>query len=390
MTTLLRNVFNLQYLNYLVFKSPRLLRKILSLSTTFNRLPTKKVTPMNTIKFSLVGAAVVVALFGCNSDSNTITTTTPVTLSVSDAPIDDVSEVVITYSKVAFLPLDGGSPQIFEVYKTDEEGNYVDENGNLIPDGEDPLPLSVNLLNYQGNDVQELVEDEVIPSGNYKLCVFANDGDHPDYPSYVIDEATGNQIPLTVKGDGACPQGVGKEPNSGVLFFNNTFAVNPDNNEFVVEFDLRRGLKDGTGQNEGYSIQRTSVTLINTVTTGEIQGDVAAQTYADCEIDTSSANDYAHAVYLYEGSVAKEDMGPFAGEDGKATPIAAANVVPDIEQVNYEYEFGFVEPGTYSVGYTCTANDDSEEGIVAGETFSIYQATSGLTVSAGADTDANF
>ncbi|HCG6032989.1 TPA: DUF4382 domain-containing protein [Vibrio parahaemolyticus] len=345
---------------------------------------------MNTIKFSLVGAAVVVALFGCNSDSNTITTTPPVTLSVSDAPIDDVSEVVITYSKVAFLPLDGGSPQIFEVYKTDEEGNYVDENGDPIPDGEDPLPLSVNLLNYQGSDVQELVEDEVIPSGNYKLCVFANDGAHPDYPSYVIDEATGNQIPLTVKGDGACPQGVGKEPNSGVLFFNNTFAVNPDNNEFVVEFDLRRGLKDGTGQNEGYSIQRTSVTLFNTVTTGEIQGDVAAQTYADCEIDTSSANDYAHAVYLYEGSVAKEDMGPFAGEDGKATPIAATNVVPDMEQVNYEYEFGFVEPGTYSVGYTCTANDDSEEGIVAGETFSIYQATSGLTVSAGADTDANF
>ncbi len=43
-------------------------------------------------------------------------------------------------------------------YKTDEEGNYVDENGNLIPDGEDPLPLSVNLLNYQGSDVQELVE----------------------------------------------------------------------------------------------------------------------------------------------------------------------------------------------------------------------------------------
>lgn len=65
-------------------------------------------------------------------------------------------------------------------------------------------------------------------------------------------------------------------------------------------------------------------------------------------------------------------------------------MVPDIEQVNYEYEFGFVEPGTYSVGYTCTANDDSEEGIVAGETFSIYQATSGLTVSAGADTDADF
>ncbi|MGI3036815.1 DUF4382 domain-containing protein [Vibrio diabolicus] len=345
---------------------------------------------MNSMKIGLISASIAVALIGCNSDSDSVSTMTPVTLSVSDAPIDDVSEVVITYNKVAFLPLDGGTPQVFDVYKTDEEGNLVDEDGNPLPEGEDPLPLSVNLLNFQGSDAQELVDDEPIPTGNYKLCVFANDGDHPNYPSYVIDEATGNQIPLTVKGDGACPQGVGKDPDSGVLFFNNTFAVNPDNNEFVVEFDLRRGLKDGTSQNEGYSIQRTSVTLINTVTTGEIQGDVATLTYQSCETDTPSANGYAHAIYLYEGNIAEENMGPFAGAEGQAMPIAAANVVQDVDDANYEYEFGFVEPGTYSVGYTCTANDDSEEGIVAGETFSIYQSTSGLNVSVGTDTDANF
>ncbi|HHX8706734.1 TPA: DUF4382 domain-containing protein [Vibrio diabolicus] len=345
---------------------------------------------MNSMKTGLISASIAVALIGCNSDSDSVSTMTPVTLSVSDAPIDDVSEVVITYNKVAFLPLDGGTPQVFDVYKTDEEGNLVDEDGNPLPEGEDPLPLSVNLLNFQGSDAQELVDDELIPTGNYKLCVFANDGDHPNYPSYVIDEATGNQIPLTVKGDGACPQGVGKDPDSRVLFFNNTFAVNPDNNEFVVEFDLRRGLKDGTGQNEGYSIQRTSVTLINTVTTGEIQGDVATLTYQSCETDTPSANGYAHAVYLYQGNIAEENMGPFAGAEGQAMPIAAANVVQDVDDANYEYEFGFVEPGTYSVGYTCTANDDSEEGIVAGETFSIYQSTSGLNVSVGTNTDANF
>ncbi|MGU3840680.1 DUF4382 domain-containing protein [Vibrio diabolicus] len=345
---------------------------------------------MNSMKIGLISASIAVALIGCNSDSDSVSTMTPVTLSVSDAPIDDVSEVVITYNKVAFLPLDGGTPQVFDVYKTNEEGNLVDEDGNPLPDGEDPLPLSVNLLNFQGSDAQELVDDELIPTGNYKLCVFANDGDHPNYPSYVIDEATGNQIPLTVKGDGACPQGVGKDPDSGVLFFNNTFAVNPDNNELVVEFDLRRGLKDGTGQNEGYSIQRTSVTLINTVTTGEIQGDVATLTYQSCETDTPSANRYAHAVYLYQGNIAEENMGPFAGAEGQAMPIAAANVVQDVDDANYEYEFGFVEPGTYSVGYTCTANDDSEEGIVAGETFSIYQSTIGLNVSVGTNTDANF
>ena len=135
---------------------------------------------MNSMKIGLISASIAVALIGCNSDSDSVSTMTPVTLSVSDAPIDDVSEVVITYNKVAFLPLDGGTPQVFDVYKTNEEGNLVDEDGNPLPDGEDPLPLSVNLLNFQGSDAQELVDDELIPTGNYKLCVFANDGDHPN------------------------------------------------------------------------------------------------------------------------------------------------------------------------------------------------------------------
>ncbi|PFG57833.1 uncharacterized protein DUF4382 [Vibrio sp. ES.051] len=347
---------------------------------------------MNSIKMGLISAAVTVALIGCNSDSDSVSTMTPVTLSVSDAPVDDLSKVVITYNKVAFLPIDvdEGTPQIFNVYKTDDEGNWVDENGNPLAANEKPLPLSVNLLNFQGSDAQDLIDDEAIPIGNYKLCVFAHDGAHPNYPSYVVDEATGNQIPLTVKGDGACPQGVGKEPNTGVLFFNDTFAVNPDNNEFVVEFDLRRGLKDGTSQNEGYSIQRTSVTLINTVTTGEIEGDVTTLNYQNCETDTLSNNGYVHAVYLYAGNILKDNMGPLAGVEGQEMPIAAANVVLDIDDTNYEYEFGFVQPGTYSVGYTCTANDDAEEGIVADETFSIYKSTSGLNVTAGSQTNANF
>lgn len=345
---------------------------------------------MKTVKFSLVGVAVAMALFGCNSDSDSVSATTPVTLSVSDAPIDDVSEVVVTFSKVAFLSIDDETPQIFEVYKTDEEGNYIDEDGELLLEGEDPIPLSVNLLDVQGSDVEDLLDGELLPVGNYKLCVFANDGDHPDYPSYVIDELTGNKIPLTVKGDGACPQGVGKEENSGVLFFNNTFAVNPDNNEYVVEFDLRRGLKDGTGQNEGYSIQRTSVSLINTVTTGDIQGVVLSATYGACVNDIDTGNGYVQAVYLYEGNVAEVDMGPFAGVEGQVDPIAAAAVSLADNNTDYTYEFGFVEPGTYSVGYTCTANDDSEDGLVEGEAFSIFDSVSGLSVSVGTDTEANF
>ncbi|KOO04524.1 DUF4382 domain-containing protein [Vibrio nereis] len=347
---------------------------------------------MDTLKFSLVGAAVALTLVGCGSDSDaTSSSTTPVTLSVSDAPIDDVSEVVVNYSKVAFLPVGEGKPLVFEINKTNEEGKLVDESGTELADDADPLPLSVDLLNYQGSNAIELVKDQEIPTGSYKLCVFSNDGTHPTYPSYVVGTENGNQMPLTVKGEGKCPQGVGAEPNAGVLYFNDTFTVNADNNNYVVEFDLRRGLKEVTGENS-YTLQRTSVSLINTVTTGDIKGNVALETYQNCELNSAdSANGFAHAVYLYQGNIAQDAMGPFATLPDTQTPIAAANVnvTTGEEGDTYNYEFGFVEPGTYSVGYTCTANDDSEAGLVEGETFTVFKSVSDLSVVAGTQTSAD-
>ncbi|MHC6528418.1 DUF4382 domain-containing protein [Vibrio proteolyticus] len=338
---------------------------------------------------AMVAGAVALALTGCGSDSGSDSnSTTPVTLSVSDAPVDDVSEVVVTYSKVAFLPLGGGDPVVVEVYKRDAEGNLIDENGDPLPDGQEPLPLSVNLLDFQGSDAQALVEDQVLDNGDYKLCVFANDGDHPEYPSYVVETASGNQYPLTVKGEGKCPQGVGEEPNAGVLYFNDTFTVNNQNDDFVLEFDLRRGLKEDTTSPDNYTIQRTSVALINTVTTGEIEGEIATATYGACETDSPSGNGYAHAVYLYSGDVAQADMGTFAGT-GSVAPLSAANVTTDDNGISYEYEFGYLAPGTYSIGYTCTANDDSEEGIVDGETFRIHASQSNIVVTAGQGSEAN-
>ncbi|EEX94246.1 lipoprotein [Vibrio orientalis CIP 102891 = ATCC 33934] len=340
---------------------------------------------MKLIKIGLLSASVALVLSGCNSGDSS-TDTTPVTLSVSDAPIDNVSEVVVTYSKVAFLPLGEGSPILFDVYKKDNEGNLIDDNGNPLPDGQDPIPLSVNLLNFQGGEAQELIENQNIPTGDYKLCLFANDGDHPTFPSYVVEANTGNSTPLTVKGEGKCPQGVGSVDNAGVLYFNDTFTVNHENNDYVVEFDLRRGLKEPKNSSNAYTIQRTSVSLVNTAETGEISGNVADSTMGACENTTSSPS-YSHAVYLYEGDVTQAEMGSFSGS-GTVAPITAANVTLDDDGVTHEYEFGFVKPGTYSVGYTCTANNDSEEGLTGN--FIIHAADSGLSVTEDTETRVHF
>jgi len=341
---------------------------------------------MKYLKETALASLVLAGLVGCGGDSGSSSSTTPITLSVSDAPIDDVKDVTVTFSKVALLPQGGGSPLIYDVYKTDENGDYVDENGDPLPDGEDPIPLSVNLLDYQGSEALPLIENEVIPVGSYKLCVFANDGDHPTDPSYVIENDDMTRE-LTVKGEGACPQGVGKEDNAGVLYFNNSFNVNQQSNDFVVEFDLRRGLKNSSTFPD-YTIQRTSVSLINTVETGSIEGTVALSTYDTCN---GGDNTFVQSVYLYEGNVEQADMAPIGGSD-EVKPITSASVAMNEAQTNYEFSLGFIDPGTYSLGYTCTAQYDSDEDNAdpVADGFEIYDVQNSVQVVVGQDNQVSF
>lgn len=338
---------------------------------------------------TVLASLISLTLVGCGGDSGSSSSTTPVTLSVTDAPVDDAKEVVVTFGKVALLPQGSGSPLVYDVYLTDENGNPIDENGNLIPDGEERVPLSVNLLDYQGSASLPLIKNEVVPVGSYKLCVFANDGDHPDYPSYVVvNEADLVHPELTVKGEGACPQGVGKIDNAGVLYFNNAFTVNADNNDFALEIDLRRGLRDDPQSAGDYVIQRTSVSLINTVTTGNIEGTVSLDTFTNCNSPT--VDTAVQAVYLYDGSVTQDSMAPIYGTD-ETKPLSSAAVNLSDDQSIYQFSFGFLEPGTYNLGYTCTAQHDDDvdnaDPVAAG--FSIYQVEA-ASVTVGADSTVTF
>ncbi|CAK2037602.1 DUF4382 domain-containing protein [Vibrio crassostreae] len=341
---------------------------------------------MKYLKETALASLVLAGLVGCGGDSGSSSSTTPITLSVSDAPIDDVKDVTVTFSKVALLPQGGGSPLIYDVYKTDENGDYVDENGDPLPDGEDPIPLGVNLLDYQGSDALPLIENEVIPVGSYKLCVFANDGDHPTHPSYVVKDDNTVQE-LSVKGERSCPQSVGKEDNAGVIFINKKFDINQQSNDFVLEFDLRRVLKNSSTFPD-YTIQSTSVSLINMVETGNIEGTVALQTYGNCLTDNGGT---VQAVYLYEDGTSQADMAPIGGNDG-VKPITSASVTMNQAQTNYEFSLGFIDPGTYSLGYTCTAQYDSDEDNAdpVADGFAIYKAQTGVQVTVGQDSQVSF
>ncbi len=341
---------------------------------------------MKYLKLTAVAGVVSLALVGCGGDSSS-PATTPVTFSVSDAPIDDVESVVITVGKVALRPK-SGTPFVLDIYKTDENGNPIDENGQPIEDGEPTVPLEIDLLKYQGSDSLEIITNEIVPVDEYTMCMFVNDGDNLDYPSYVI-EVEGQQRELTVENNGTCP-GVDRNEigdNVGILFLNKSFNINTQSNNLVIDFDLRRGLKKKPSEVD-YSIQRTSVSIINTAVTGNIEGTVSTATFNACN-NPADAN-VVQAVYLYESGTTQENMAPIGGTD-TVKPLTSASVSYNETQQVYEFSFGFLDPGSYNLGYTCTAqHDDGEEGEAGsdpvGAGFTIYEVKNDVTVTGNQDT----
>jgi hypothetical protein len=337
---------------------------------------------MSSFTKSLLASAVIFSIAGCGSDSsdNSDNLTTLLDIAVSDAPIDDMEKVILHYSTIALLPQDGGEP----IVRT-----FTDADGN------EEIKI-VDLLEYQGSDKFLLLEDEEVLSGEYKACLFVKGGDssNPSLSSHV-EQSDGSLSALTVSGDGACPQGVGKIDGESVLFFNNAFTVNEQNNDYVIEFDLR-GLKEDPRSAGDYQIKRTWVDIINIGETGNLTGTISTSVYNQCEIDNpdNANNGYGHSVYLYEGTVADGDFGDIDGSVGTVKPMTSSLlklVSNDTEEDFYQYEFGFISPGTYSVAYTCTANEDAsdsdEEPITGGDDFMFFETVSGLTVNEGDTTE---
>ncbi|WP_157823211.1 DUF4382 domain-containing protein [Psychromonas sp. MB-3u-54] len=316
---------------------------------------------MNTLSKTLLASAVILGLTACGG-SDSAPATTKVDIGVSDAAIDEVSQVVVHYTKIALLPQTEGQDPI-------------------VLDFEEEVQV-VNLLDFQGSKKFLLLDDQEVLVGDYKACLFVQDGNtaNPSLSSHVLLADTTTLQALNVQGNGACPQGVGKEEGTGVLFFNNAFTIDAENNNYVIEFDLR-GLKEDPKKADDYIIKRTWVDIINTNTTGNLAGSISENAFLACEATSPNTEDngFAHSVYLYPGATTEGEIGDVDGElTGTVAPISTSLLTEDTTggETVYTYEFGFLEPGDYRVAYTCMANDDAsdteEPDVLSADTFTFY------------------
>ncbi len=309
-------------------------------------------------KSTLVSSAVLFALAGCGSSSDDNDTTPPqssdkstFSLGVSDAPVSGLKAVNVVFDSITIKT------------QGDEEFSFETRS-----EADASQPQMVDLLDYTGDDVFELLDDQEVPAGEYswiRAQVINGDTNNLSFTSHVVYEDD-SIAPLVVKRKGN--DGVGEIQLDG-------FTLNQTDNDFVLEFDLKKSLVDPQN-NEEIFLKPRGVRLQNLSESQEIEGTVSQALINNCETDniaTAAADStFGHAVYLYSSDAqVPKDIYEIDEQTPEDAPLATANVVFDQDDNQYEFELAFITPGDYQLGYTCTAHIDDAE--LEDTDFTVYQ-----------------
>lgn len=298
---------------------------------------------------TLIAISLLALLSACGGDDDDSSASTGTfNLGVSDNPAD--AKVVNIAFKQIVLKNSQGSISF-----------DVSEDGEL---------KHVDLLTVQGKQVEMLTSGQEVAVGEYQMCLYMKNSVVADIDSSYVKTMDGNEAGLTTNSNGSCG-GVGaEEDDTGRLFFNKKFTIAAGNNNFVAEFDLAKGLQSPKGNKNYWVLKPTAVQVVNMSEVGAISGEISSDVISECEME-AKGSEFSGSVYLYPEQSSLELMGDFRSSDiptttDQVTPIAAARVneIKDStdEVIGYGYEFGFVAANTYSLGYTCVAqNDDPEE-----------------------------
>lgn len=270
-----------------------------------------------------------------------------VRLAVTDAPVDELEEVRVSFTCVIFQGQsddnnDENGPPSGNGGPGNAPGNAsadCESHGNRIAF---PLDLDepIDLLELQNGNTALLI-DEPIPAGTYQWIRLVMDDENGN--SYVVD-VEGGEHPLTIPGG----QQAGVQLN-GPFTLEAGLGAN-----FVVDFDLRRAIINPPGQ-DGYMMRRVA-RIVEVEEAGGIVGTIepTLMTADHCTADAATGS--GAAVYVYEGHDAT--AGDLGSDD---EPTATASVNVHEETGDYVFFAAFLPAGEYTVAFTCQAADDDPE-----------------------------
>lgn len=279
-------------------------------------------------------------LSGCGDDAVQEMNTGSGSLSVgiSDAPIDGAFSVVISVAGITVKP-----------------NSLV-----AIATTFDP-PRPIDLLQLQGGDSQLLLDNVTVPGGAYSQVVLKMD---PNPTNSYLTDSNGRHLLILASGA------------TNNLVLNKPFTV-PQNGSvaLTIDFDLRKSILPPAQDSSDFQL-KPALRLVQNDKSGKISGTVPSAMVNASGCGTS-------AIYLYTGS----NVIPHDVSSSITDPISSTLVWLNNNSGKYEYSFGFIPVGTYTISLTCQANQDNPETTDSAVTFSASVNTS---VTAGSNTISEF
>ncbi|MEM6580264.1 MAG: DUF4382 domain-containing protein [Pseudomonadota bacterium] len=273
--------------------------------------------------------------FDCNNDDNG---TTSLTLGFSDALPEELKQVVIEVDSITLTRSNGDDVVVDEF--------TIPQLGLVSVD-----TFQVDLLQYRGRNQLVVFEDLEFPAGTYnqvRVAVLTGDINN----SYVED-ANDTLRELTV-------------PNSVLTVSGTNFARS--NQVYTIEFGLAQSLRS-LANGTRYEMNNTGIRLENNATAASLSGRVDSSLFdtvspCDEKEDPTAGN----RIYLYDGRPSSNDRlgdvftsaSSTVVPDNVVPPVAVASLVFNSLTATWEYVFGFLSAGEYTMAFACnTAADDS-------------------------------
>ena len=285
--------------------------------------------------FMLAGLS---ALISCGSGSDS-DEPARFSLAVTDAPIDQATQVVVQFTAIELKPRNGSSVVI-----------------NLAS------PQSIDLLALQNGETATLLDQHTIAAGEYDWVRLAVNAEFDNvYDSYIVFDNLQHELFV--------PSGAqtGLKLNQGFTVAEGQTA------RFVIDFDLRKSIVEPVGQ-PGYFLKPT-LRLIDLQQVGALSGEIA-----EARIINLCQGEELGAVYVYSGvDVTPDDV------DGR-DPEPLTSVLVYRDDVRYRYHVGFLAPGNYTAAYTCDAVNDLPES----DQPLVFTTAANVSITANATTTLNF
>lgn len=249
-------------------------------------------------------ATSMLAVAGCINNDSSNHPQGNISLAITDAPIDNANHVYVQFSAVEI------------------KGR---ETHNITFD----TPIQLDLLSLQGSSSAAILNDAILPAGNYQWIRLQVDTEN-QLDSYIeLDTAAVHELTIP------------SNDQSGLKIVKGFTVEENGSVDFTIDFDVRKSV---VRNNNGYLL-RPTLRLLNNKDVGHIRGRVNETLL--------SVNCTQPVVYAFAGSVTPTDISGAASD-----PITTALVSYDETDMVYSYELGFLQPGTYTLGLTCEAGLD--------------------------------